>query len=125
MKDLYEVDTILGIKVEKYSGDFAICPSHYIEKVLNKFKHLNIKDANTLYDVSCKVTTNISRIIAQLEYASAIGSLMYAMYYTRPDIAFAVCKLSRYTSNHSIEHWKTIARVLGYLKKNYELQIVL
>ncbi|KAG8649329.1 hypothetical protein MANES_08G089011v8 [Manihot esculenta] len=39
------------------------------------------------------------RTIAQLEYASAIGSLMYAMHCTRPNITFAVCKLSRYTSN--------------------------
>ena len=36
---------------------------------------------------------------------------------TRPDIAFAVCKLSRYTINPSIEHWKAIVRVFGYLKR--------
>jgi hypothetical protein len=40
MKDLNEVDTILGIKVKKHSGGYALCQSHYIEKVLLKFKHL-------------------------------------------------------------------------------------
>ncbi|XP_072058025.1 secreted RxLR effector protein 161-like [Arachis hypogaea] len=59
----------------------------------------------------------MGRPIAQLEYASAIGSLMYAMHYTRPDIAFAVCKLSRFTGKPSNKHWKAITRVLGYLKK--------
>ena len=114
MKDLNEVDTILGIKVRKHSGGFALCQSHYINKILNKFNHLNIKEANTPYDVSSKLTENTGRSVAQIEYASAIGSLMYAMHCTRPDIAFTVCKLSRFTSNPSVEYWKAIARVLGY-----------
>nr|GEV74698.1 zinc finger, CCHC-type [Tanacetum cinerariifolium] len=41
---------------------------------------------------------------AELEYSRAIGCLMYAMISTRPDIAFAVGKLSRYTSNPSALH---------------------
>ena len=40
---------------------------------------------------------------------------MYAMHCTTPDIAFSVCKLSRFTISPSIDHWKTIGRVLGYL----------
>ncbi|TYK23174.1 retrotransposon protein, putative, Ty1-copia subclass [Cucumis melo var. makuwa] len=61
--------------------------------------------------------------IAQLEYYRIIGSLMYIMSYTRPDIAYAVSKLSRYTSNPGQDHWKAILRMLGYLKhtKNYRL----
>ena len=47
MKDLNKVDTISGIKVKKHSGGYALCQSHYIEKVLLKFKHLEIKVANT------------------------------------------------------------------------------
>ena len=85
-------------------GGFALCQSHYINKILNKFNHLNIKKANTPYDVSSKLTKNTSRSVAQIEYASTIGSLMYAMHCTRPDIAFTVCKLSRFTSNPSVEH---------------------
>lgn len=117
MKDLDEVDTILGIKVKKHSGGFALCQSHYVEKILNKFNHLDIKEANTPYDVACKLSKNSNRAIAQIEYASAIGSFLYAMHCTRPDIAFAECKLSRYTNKPSVEHWKAIARVLGYLKR--------
>ena len=121
MKDLNEVDTILGVKVKRHSGGFALCQSHYIEKVLSKFSHLNIKEANTPYDVSSKLTENNGREVAQIEYASAIGSLMYAMHCSRPDIAYAVCKLSRFTSSPSVEHWKAIARVLGYLKRTKNL----
>ncbi|GJY49268.1 hypothetical protein Tco_0439224, partial [Tanacetum coccineum] len=39
-----------------------------------------------------------------------IGCLMYAITCTRPDIAFAVGKLSRYTSNPSTQHWQAIQK---------------
>ena len=54
MKDLNEVDTILGIKVKKHNGGFALCQSHYVEKVILKFKHLGIKEVNTPYDYNLK-----------------------------------------------------------------------
>ena len=113
MKDLGEVDTILGIKVKKQSRGYSLCQFHYIEKVLLKFNHSKFKEANTPYDSSIKLKENYGKTVAQLEYASAIGSLMYAMHYTRLDIAYVVCKMSRYTSNPSVEHWKVIGRIFG------------
>jgi len=43
---------------------------------------------------------------------------------TRPDIAYAVSKLSRYTSNPSDLHWTALLRVLGYVShtKEYALR---
>ncbi|XP_059638633.1 secreted RxLR effector protein 161-like [Cornus florida] len=52
----------------------------------------------------------------QLEYSRIIGSLMYVMYCTRPDIAFAVGTLSKYTSNPGKEHWNALLRILKHLK---------
>ena len=48
---------------------------------------------------------------------------MYVMNFTRPDIAYSVSKLSRYTSNPGVDHWKAIIRVLRYLRytQNYGL----
>ncbi|GJX44200.1 zinc finger, CCHC-type containing protein [Tanacetum coccineum] len=56
----------------------------------------------------------------------AIRCLMYAMTRTRPDIAYAVRKLSRFTSDPSNHHWEAIIRVFRYLKKtmNYGLSYV-
>ena len=115
MKDLNEVDTTLGIKVKKHSWGYALSQSQYIEKVILKFKHLEIKEANTLFDSSVKLNENSIREIAQLEYSSTIGSMMYAMHCTIPYIAFAMSRISRYTSYPSIDHWKSIGRVLKYL----------
>ena len=48
---------------------------------------------------------------------------MYVMNCTRPDIGYSVSKLSRYTSNPGVDHWKEIIRVLRYLRytQNYGL----
>jgi hypothetical protein len=48
-------------------------------------------------------------------YASAVGSLMYAMVCTRPNIAHAMGVLSRYMSKPGKEHWTTVKRVFRYL----------
>ena len=54
MKDLTEVDTIMGIKVKKYSGAFSLYQSHYIEKVLTRSEYLKLKEVNTPFDSSIK-----------------------------------------------------------------------
>nr|GEU98265.1 retrotransposon protein, putative, Ty1-copia subclass [Tanacetum cinerariifolium] len=73
MKDMKEVDTILGIKVKRHSGDYALNQCHYIDKIIDKFQHLNIEEANTPYESSYKLVENDRRAVAQIEYASAIG----------------------------------------------------
>ena len=44
MKNLNEANTILGIKVKRHSEGYAQCQNHYIEKMLLKYKHLNVKE---------------------------------------------------------------------------------
>ena len=77
----------------------------------------------TLVVVNLHLSKNNGKSLSQQEYAQAIGSLMYVMNCTRPDIAYVASKLSRYTSNPGPDHWKAIVRVLRYLKytKNYGL----
>ncbi|GKA80657.1 hypothetical protein Tco_0787349, partial [Tanacetum coccineum] len=52
-----------------------------------------------------------------------IGCLMYTMTCIRHDIAFAVGKLSRYTSNPGTQHWQAIQWVLKYLKKTMDYRL--
>lgn len=51
----------------------------------------------------------------KIPYASAVGSLMYAMVCTRPDISHAVGVVSRYMSNPGFEHWNAVRWILRYL----------
>ena len=62
---------------------------------------------------------NISRV----PYASVAGSLMYAMVYTRPDIAQAVGVLSRFIANLGWIHWDAVKRVFGYLRGTSDYSI--
>jgi hypothetical protein len=53
--------------------------------------------------------------MSHVPYASAIGSLMYAMVCTRPGIAHAMGVLSRYMSKPGKDHWIAVKRVFRYL----------
>ncbi|GJV57412.1 zinc finger, CCHC-type containing protein [Tanacetum coccineum] len=53
---------------------------------------------STLMDTSEKLMPNDGQAVSQLEYSRVIGCLMYAMTCTRPDIAFSMGKLSRYSA---------------------------
>jgi hypothetical protein len=64
----------------------------------------------------CLKTQEEEEDMSHVPYASAVGSLMYAMVCTRPDIAHAVGVLSRYMSKLGKEHWKTVKRVFRYLR---------
>lgn len=66
---------------------------------------------------------NDKDVVDQKGYASIIGSLCYATDCTRPDIAYAMGVLSRFTSKPSSDHWLAIERLMRYLSgtKNYGL----
>ena len=46
---------------------------------------------------------------------------MFLMNCTRPDIAYAISRLSRYTHNPAYEHWNALTRLLRYLKGTMNL----
>jgi len=56
------------------------------------------------------MSKNSNKRINQLEYFWIIRSLIYIMKYTRFGIIYSVSKLSRFISNPSLDHWKTIKR---------------
>ncbi|XP_030964731.1 secreted RxLR effector protein 161-like [Quercus lobata] len=54
--------------------------------------------------------------MARVSYANAVGSLMYGIMCTRPDICYAVGFLNRFQSNSGLAPWKAVKRILRYLK---------
>ena len=84
---------------------------------------MNFKRAKTPIDVNHQLAKNKGESHSQLDYAKVLGSLMYVKNCTRPDIACAISKLSRYTSNPNQSHWLAMKKVLGYLDdtQNYAL----
>jgi len=116
INDLGEADVILNIKLlREGNGGITLVQSHYVENVLNRFGYSDCTPSPTPYDPSVLLRKN--RIIArnQLRYSQIVGSLMYLGSATRPDISFAVSKLSQFVSNPGDNHWRALERVLCYL----------
>ena len=104
MKYIGLADVILGIKISRKSNGLVLTQSHNIDKILEKFNKSDTRIAKTHVDLSLHLSKNTNESVSQLEYSRVIGSLMYLMSYTRPDIAYSISKLSRYTSNPGTEH---------------------
>nr|GEY50533.1 zinc finger, CCHC-type [Tanacetum cinerariifolium] len=113
---LNQVDIYVYSKFDESSKGVIICL--YVDdmlifgtdQVLKKFNYFDCTPVSTFMDTSKKLMPNNGQVVSQLEYSRVIGCLMYAMTCTRPDIAFVVGKLSRYTSNPGTQHWQEIQR---------------
>nr|GEZ11465.1 zinc finger, CCHC-type [Tanacetum cinerariifolium] len=126
IKDIGEADVILGINIKRKNKGIVITQFSYIEKILKRFNREDCSPVSTpMYPVE-KLKPNTGKHVDQVEYSRAIGCLMYDMTSTRPDIAYVVGRLSRFTSNPSRQHWNAITRVFKYLRgtKDYGLSYV-
>lgn len=63
----------------------------------------------------CPKDAKYKERIGEFPDAFVVGSLMYAMTCTRPDIAYAVSVTSRLTSNPGLEHWNASLRIMKSL----------
>jgi hypothetical protein len=59
-----------------------------------------------------------------IPYASAIGSIMYAMICTCPDVSYALSAMSRYQSNYGEAYWTIVKNILRYLRRTKEVFLV-
>jgi hypothetical protein len=112
MKDL-EAAYILGTKIYRDRSKRLIGLSQYayIDKILNRF---NMQDSKKgflliLHDITlskkqCPSEPDEQERIATIPYASVIGSIMYAMLCTCPDVSYALSATSRYPSNYDESH---------------------
>ena len=96
MKDLGLDNVTLGIKIKRTSYGLILSQSHYVDYIFRKFDKDNSGIARTPVDVTLHVS--------QVEFSRVIGNLMYLMSCTRPYIAYAINKLSRYTSDLGAKH---------------------
>ncbi|GKB12422.1 retrotransposon protein, putative, ty1-copia subclass [Tanacetum coccineum] len=62
--------------------------------------------------------------MSRVPYASAIGSIMYAMTCTRPDVSFALSMVSRHQQNPGEGHWTAVKNILKYLRNTKDRFLV-
>ncbi|KAK8535535.1 hypothetical protein V6N12_057051 [Hibiscus sabdariffa] len=72
----------------------------------------------------CPSTPQERERMSQIPYASAIGSIMYAMICTRPDLSYALSMTSRYQANPGEGHWTAVKNILKYLRRTKDVFLV-
>ncbi|TYK00848.1 gag/pol protein [Cucumis melo var. makuwa] len=72
----------------------------------------------------CPKTPQEVEDMRRIPYASAVGSLMYAMLCTRPSIYYAVEIINRYQSNPGLDHWTAVKIILKYLRRMRDYMVV-
>ena len=133
MKDLGEAAYILGIKIyrDRSKRLIGLSQSAYIDKVLKQFSmqdskrgYLPMSHGITLSKSQCSNTKDERVRMSKIPYASAIGSIMYAMLCTRPDVSYALRITSRYKSDPGESHWTAVKNILKYLRRSKDMFLV-
>jgi hypothetical protein len=126
MKDLGEAAYILGIKIyrDRSKRLIGLSQDTYIDKVLKRF---NMEEAKKrffpmshgihLSKTQCPSTTDERERMSRIPYGSTIGSIIYAMICTHPDILYAHSVTSRYQSHPGESHWTAVKNVFKYLRR--------
>lgn len=133
MKDLGAAKKILGMEIhrDRQAGKLFLSQKNYIQKILCRFNMDSCKSVSTplaahfkLSSEHCPKTEEEIERMSNVPYSSAVGSLMYAMVCTRPDLAYAVSMVSRYMHNPGKVHWDAVKWIFRYLKGSSDLGLV-
>ncbi|KAH9685484.1 hypothetical protein KPL70_013981 [Citrus sinensis] len=125
MKNLGPANKILGMQIHRDRNNRKIWLSqkNYLKKILRRFNMQDCKSISTPLPINFKLSSSMCpsneaerNEMSRVPYASAVGSLMFTMICTRPDIAQAVGAVSRYMANPGGEHWITVKRILRYIR---------
>ena len=133
MQDFGEASTILGIRIQRdiKHGLLTLDQSKYAKAILQRF----CMEACKGVSIPLSPTTHCSKeqsptsdedkeFMKTIPYRQVVGSLMYLMVSTRPDLADHVQILSRYGSYPGVTHWKGVKKVLQYVQHTLDYGLV-
>ena len=118
MKDLGKLSWFLGIQFKCENDFIEMSQSKYVEKILSRFNMSNCKPKA----IPCELGANKASTGNEIEFENAnlyreiVGSLIYLMTCTRPDLCYIVTYLSQYLSKPMKSHYGMAKQVLRYLQ---------
>jgi hypothetical protein len=115
ISDLDFPNHFLGLQIKHENGDLQVSQVDYIKNVVKRYGDQRIKPRSLPMSPGLKLMKE-ENVTTDFPYRSAVGSVMYAMTGTRPDIAYSVGVLSRHMASHGETHVKAMEYLLGYLK---------
>ena len=126
----------LGIKFHQRDESITMSQAHYLENVLKVFDMQDCKPRSTLCELNMNSYLESNAPIQDSrKYRQMVGSLIYAMTCTRPDLAFVVTKLSQHLSCPESSDWamlkhafqyvkKTVSHKLNFMKQKEEMRLI-
>lgn len=125
MKDLGEIKTFMGINFnhDKINNIVTLDQQEYISKILEKFDMTNCNSISIPMEPKLYLKKHCGKQTL-FPYRELLGSLMYLMIATRPDLCYAICYLSRFQDSASDEHWQHLKKVLRYVKGTKDMKLV-
>ncbi|KAK2447548.1 secreted RxLR effector protein [Trifolium repens] len=124
MKDLGNAKKILGMDIvrDRSKGVLFLSQHDYLKKVVERFRMSDSKVVNTplghhskLSVKQCPQSEDEKKKMEGTPYASGVGSIMYGMVCSRPDLSYAISVVSRFMANPGQVHWQALKWVLRYL----------
>ena len=122
----------IGIDRDRKNCTISFSQAAYVQKIVECFC---MEDANPLLIpitpghnlTKSQSPTNNSDTeeMRNIPYWEAVGSFMYAVIATWPDIAYAISYLARFMSNPGRVHWEAVKRVIRYLKGTKDMKLIL
>ncbi|KAK0603909.1 hypothetical protein LWI29_010028 [Acer saccharum] len=115
LKDLGPLSYFLGVEVVPHKQGILLSQRRYIMDLLTRTKMTEAKPVQTPLPTSPPISLHSGTPLSDpTTYRTVVGSLQY-LSLTRPDISYAVNKLSQFMHQPSSDHWELVKRVLRYL----------
>jgi hypothetical protein len=128
-KNLGEIEKILSARVtfDRKNRTLYLDQEQYLTTILNRFgitveKHKSKKIPTADYESLYTADEKDKRINIS-EYQQGIGSLLYAMIFIYPDIAFVLGKLSQFMSDPAKYHGYALKNLLRYIKSTIKQKL--
>lgn len=115
IKDPIDLHYFLGIEVTRSPQGLHLMQRRYILDLITRTNMVDSKPVSTPMQTTPKLTLHDSPTVSDpSQYRSVVGSLQY-LAFMRPDISFAVNRLSQFMHKPTENHWQAAKRVLRYL----------
>ncbi|KAH9789454.1 retrovirus-related pol polyprotein from transposon RE1 [Citrus sinensis] len=113
--DVGNLHYFLGIEVQQFTHGIFLSQAKYTKDLLSKARMQDCSPINTPMAIRSIPCSDGNKPVDATEYRGLVGSLQY-LTYTRPDITFAVNRVSQHFQAPTKANLKDMKRILHYLK---------
>lgn len=123
MTDLGPPAKFMGLHVEydMSKGWMTLDQINFAEQLLKKFNMHDSKPVLTPIETTKLTKSDVAS--TNQPFREVIGSIMYLVLGTRPDLAFALGYISRFQETPTDEHWVALKRILRYIQGSKDIKL--